>query len=233
MKKKNYLPYFTGIFCALFVFQIQGCESLKVDYYNGERALYFERERLVEASYVRQDTVNLNLTYYLDAKEVSHPFKVLLIGNLLTEDLEYTVVRVDSLSTAKEDMVTLPDRLLFRKGVAADSLWVTIHKDKVEAGGEYYVTYQLAANENFNVGYTGYTTVRVAFSNKESKPLWWDSGVELVFLGEWSQEKFDALVRATGIISFEGLSATEMRQYALQLKEYIEENQLSMTVPVY
>jgi len=183
--------------------------------------------------YVRRDTVNLSLTHYVGVNEVRYPFKILLVGDLLTEDTEYKVVRVDSLSTAKEGMVTLPDKLLFRKGVSADSLWVTIYKDKVEKNEEYCIAYQLVDNENFDAGYAGYTTVKVWFNNSVSKPLWWDEEIERVFLGKWSQEKFEALVLVTGILSFEGLSATEKRRYSLRLKEYIEDNDLSMELPVY
>ena len=75
--------------------------------------------------------------------------------------------------------------------------------------------------------------VKVWFNNLIKAPLWWDKEVEDIFLGEWSQEKFEILVQVTGVFSFEGLSATEKRKYSLQLKEYIEENNLSMTVPVY
>lgn len=238
MKKKNYLPYCIWIFFIVFIFQIQGCDSSKVDYYNGNRALYFEREQFVisesgSGSYVRLDTVSLNLSYYPGINEVRHPFKIRLIGNVLSEDTEYAMMKIDSLSTAKEEMVSLPDRLLFKKGVVVDSLWVTIHKDKVETGGEYYVTYKLIENENFTIGYTGYTMVKVRFNNLVQAPLWWDEDIVNIFLGEWSQEKFETLVQVTGLFTFEGLSETEKRKYSLQLKEYIEENNLPMTVPVY
>ena len=237
MKKKNCLQYCICVFCIVFIFQIQGCDSSKVDYYDGNRALYFEREQFIVtengSGYVRLDTVNLNLSHYPGINEVRHPFKIRLIGNVLLEDTEYEMMKIDSLSTAKEGMVSLPDRLLFKKGVVVDSLWVTVHKNKVETDGEYYVTYKLIENENFTVGYTGYTMVKVWFNNLIKAPLWWDKEVEDIFLGEWSQEKFEILVQVTGVFSFEGLSATEKRKYSLQLKEYIEENNLSMTVPVY
>lgn len=233
MKKEICSQY---VWCVLLVpfFLLYGCNSEKVDYYNGKRALYFEREQFVSSvGYVRKDTVNLSLTHYAGVNEVRYPFKILLVGELLTEDTEYEVERVDSLSTAKEGMVGLPDKLLFKKGVSTDSLWVTIFKDKVPEDEEFCIAYQLVDNENFDAGYAGYTTVKVWFNNLVSKPLWWDEEVERVFLGEWSQEKFEALALVTGIFSFEGLSATEKRRYSLRLKEYVEENNLSMELPVY
>lgn len=235
MKKENCLQYFVWMFSILLALQIQGCNSSELDYYEGNRGLYFERYRFasLEEGYMRSDTVKLVLSHYPGVNEIRHPFKILLIGDLLSEDTEYDMKRIDSLSTATEDMVSLSDKLLFKKGVVADSLWVTIHKDKVKDEKEYCVVYQLVDNENFGLGYSDCTIIKVWFSNSISAPLWWNDEVVNIFLGEWSQEKFEALVMATGILTFEGLSATEKRLYSLQLKHYIEENNLPMTVPAY
>lgn len=243
MMMKRYILFVLFI-CCVGSMCMQSCDTEGTDSYGQERFLYFERlvKRPTETSYewVRVDTAVISVAHYPNMEQIEHPFRICLVGDMLTADAEYKVTVVDTLTNMGEGMITFPEKLIFKKGVTADSLWLTIHSDKVPEGGEFYVTVRVVENENFGVGYKGYTDVKLWFNNKNSKPDWWDDRVVEVYLGEWSPEKFETLVIATnGITSFEGLFAGEMRRYSLMLKDYIEENGITekngdpMIVPVY
>ena len=95
-------------------------------------------------------------------------------------------------------------------------------------------------NENFGLGYIGYTDVRVRFNDMKMKPLWWTKEIELAFLGPYSYEKLEAIVAANeGFTTFEGLDITTRRKIALNTKEYIrkhgitEANGDAMVIPIY
>ena len=231
-------------FCLLFLSVFQGCSTEEVESWRTERALYFERDVFNEEEYIweRVDTALISIPNYFGQNEILHYFKINLLGDTLSVDTEYALVVVGSMSTAKEGMVTLPDKLVFHKGVVSDSLVLKVHEDKVPEGEEYTITYRLVPNEHFILGYKGYLQVTLRFNNRESCPPWWknDPLIEDVYLGKWSQEKMEALYIATGgISSFENLGATERRYYSLQLKRYIEENGITekdgspMVVPIY
>lgn len=229
-------------FFLLVIGILQGCSTEEVESWKTERALYFERDVYNEEEYKweRVDTALISIPNYFEQNEITHYFKINLLGDTLSVDTEYALIVVDSMSTAKEGMVTLPEKVVFHKGVVSDSLALTVHKDRVPEGEEYTITYRLVPNEHFMLGYKGYLQVTLRFNNRESCPSWWDTKIKDVYLGEWSSEKMEALYIATGgISSFENLGATERRYYALQLKHYIEENGITekdgrpMIVPIY
>ena len=242
MMMKRYIYLF-----ILFVFfgsglLVQSCDTLDTETFGNENALYFERSvyNKAENVHVRVDTAQLSITHYPGMEQIEHPFRILLIGDTLPEAREYKLEIVDSLTNIEDGIVTLPEKPLFREGVVTDSLRVTIHATKIPKDKEFYITFRLVANENFGVGYKGYTDVKLWVNNKQSKPSWWDNSIKEVYLGPWSSKKFETLVIATkGINSFEGLSATMKRVYALQLKDYIEkegiteENGDPMIIPIY
>ena len=229
-------------FYLLLVGIFQSCSTEEIESWKTERALYFEKHVFNEERYEweRIDTASISITNYFGQDEIKHYFKINLLGDTLKVDMEYALVVVDSMTTAKEGMVTLPEKVVFRKGVVSDSLVLTVHADKVPEGEEYKITYRLIPNEYFILGYKGYLQVSLRFNNKVMCPPWWDYKIVEVYLGEWSQKKMETLYIATdGINSFENLRATERRYYALQLKQYIEKNGITeedgtpMMVPIY
>ncbi len=220
----------------------QGCSTEEIESWKTERALYFEKRmrNLESHSWERVDTASISIPNYFNQDEIKHYFKINLLGDTLSIDTEYALIVVDSMTTAEEGMVTLPENIVFHKGVISDSLALTVHADKVPEGKAYKITYRLLPNEHFMLGYKDYLQVILHFNNKESCPPWWDARIVEVYLGKWSQKKMETLYIATGgISSFENFGATECRYYALQLKLYIEKNGVTeengepMMVPIY
>ena len=222
MKNKHIIgKVLLGGLCLMML--SQSCDKRDVFSYEADRALFFERwEQVGTNKYVRLDTVQYSFSHYVGA-----------------EDMEYRVIVVDSLTTATKDQYTIKDPV-FRKGRSSDSLTVILHKTPALKDKQVHLTLRLVENENFGLGYIGYTDVRVRFNDMKMKPLWWTKEIELAFLGPYSYEKLEAIVAANeGFTTFEGLDITTRRKIALNTKEYIrkhgitEANGDAMVIPIY
>jgi len=71
-----------------------------------------------------------------------------------------------------------------------------------------------------------------------SQPEWWDETVINSYLGPYSDKKFRLFLSEIYSGDYGALSADEKRAYALQFKEYVEQNDIRednnepMVVPV-
>lgn len=224
---------------AVFVFQ--NCIHEDAAFYEGGNALFFERyKRISNTQRERIDTVLYSFSHYVGVTDITHYFRIGLIGDTLSQDKEYSVVVVDSLTTATPDQYTLPEGPLFHKGSPVDSLPVTIHQVPSLKDKEVVLTLRLVDNAYFGLGYNDYRDVRIRFNDKISQPKWWDRDVELAYLGDYSYEKYATIFAANpGFTTFDGLSATEKRKVALNTKNYIAEKGIveadgsPMIIPMY
>ena len=227
--------------CVLLMMALQSCDKQKVDTYDSEHALFFDRwKRISDVKRERIDTVGYSFSHYVGETELVHDFKISLIGNILSEDTEYKVVVVDSLTTALPEQYTLPKHPMFHEGQSTDVFSVVLHKTESLKDKEVYLTLRLVQNENFALGYVGYRDVKIRFNDKIVKPLWWTDDVVKGYLGEYSFEKFETIVLANeGFTTFDGLSGTEKRKIALNTKDYIalhgitEKDGSPMYIPIY
>lgn len=226
MKRRDIQQIFAACTIVMAGLAIGGCQKDDVEAYSGDRSLFFERwQQITEVERVRIDTAVYTFADYFGQDEVIHPFTVKLIGDLLPEDTEYAVAVVDSLTTATPDQYSLPDRLVFRKGKATDTLEVTMHRVPSLEGREVYLTLRMTENVSFRTGYMGYTDVKLRFNNAAGKPTWWTQDVEDVFLGAYSDKKLATIFAANpGFTTFVGLTVTEKRKVALNTRRYIRDN---------
>ena len=207
-----------GLLAAL---SLVSCDKQEIETYHANRSLFFERWKQTSATArERIDTVGYSFSHYVGETELTHEFQIKLIGALLEEDTEYRVSVVDSLTTATGDQYSLPEKLMFHKGMASDVLPVTLKKAPSLKDKQVYLTLRLVANENFG--------------------LWWTQEVTDAYLGKYSFKKLETIIAANeGFSTFEGLSDTEKRKIALKTKAYIlannikEENGDPMEIPMY
>lgn len=226
MKTKYIQRMMTACMVVTAGFVLAGCQKDEVEAFTGEHSLFFERwQRISENERIRIDTAVYTFADYFGQDEMVHSFTLKLIGDLLSEDTEYSVTVVDSLTTATSDQYTLPEHPLFRKDRGTDTLEVIMHRVASLEGKEVYVTLRLEANANFKVGYVGYTDVKLRFNNVEGKPTWWTQEVEDIYLGVYSDKKLATIFEANpGFMTFVGLSVTEKRKVALNTRKYIKDN---------
>ena len=240
MKNRNIIEVLLFGCIFLMALSFQSCDKQEIETYDAEHALFFERWKRVGVEDVRIDTVGYSFSHYVGETELVHDFKINLIGDLLTEDMEYRVIVVDSLTTALPEQYTLPDPPIFHKGQATDVLSVVLHRKPSLKDKEVRLTLRLVANENFGLGYVTYTEVKIRFNDKNVIPLWWTTEVKEAYLGTYSYKKLETIIAANeGFTTFDGLSDTEKRKIALNTKAYIalhgitEDDNSPMLIPMY
>lgn len=242
MLKKN-IYIIASVCLAVISLQFQSCKKQDTPTYDSGNYLHFDR---VAENKQRIDTAYFSFSHHPGEDKVTRYFKVSLIGQILTEDKEYEVVVLNGdnqlgvpYTTAKEGQYKVPEKLIFRKGVLSDSLTITVFRDKVSEGEEYYVTLRLISNDNFGVGYYQNTDIKLRFDNKLVTPIWWTNEIRIVYFGEFSEKKLETIILANpGFTSVEGMNGTEMTKVALKTKAYIrehgvvEENGDPMVLPI-
>ena len=226
---------------------ILGLLSLILACSEKEAALYNTAHRqLFISTKERIDTAYISFSHHPDKNTLRVPFIVTLIGEPAETDLEYKIQVIDSLTTAIAGDYTLPQPPVFRANRTTDTLWIEISKENLEAKS-YLLKIILAENENFKAGYYYQRTAQLRYDNIASRPLWWDTTVDEMYLGKYSPEKYDAFIRVTGETTLEGKEPWEMRILSLQLKDAIaasladddpenditEANGAAMIIPCY
>jgi len=122
---------------------------------------------------------------------------------------------------------------VFHQGTATDQITVTLkNPNDILKDKEVTLVFGIKENENFQPGFVGQRSITINFNDIASKPLWWDSTVES-YLGAYDAYKLDEFIKCTGVNDLTGVDETLIRKYALDFKEYIEENGLDIDIPVY
>ncbi len=240
---KSIIKIFIGIVALSLT--VMSCNESDTITFGDENYIYFDK--YTPGTTDRIDTVKYSFSYFPTEDKIVHHFKVSLIGHYLTEDKEYKIEVLDGededgvpYTTALSDHYEITETPIFRKDRVSDTLTVTLFKDKVKEGEEYYLTLRLVANENFGLGYYDYKDVKIRYNNADEKPLWWNAEITATIFGEYSKEKLHTIMLANpGFVSTEGMGLTEMRKIALKTKDYIAENNIKeadgtdMTMPIY
>ena len=227
MKNRIYAILISLIVCV----SMYSCKQEDVSLFKSQDMLYIP------------NSVNENIRfipfYHNPGKEqIEVKFLVNLIGQEQDVDREYKIVVVDSLTTANKEDYEL-DKFIFRKGLFEDTLTVKVNKTAHLSTKLVTLTLELVPNENFNVAYESKKLVEISFDNLVSRPEWWDSEVEEIYLGAYSQKKYELLFIATGVSSIENLEPAAIRDVALKLKVYISKNGITedgglpMIIPIY
>lgn len=209
---------------------------------NQKRGLYFNRY-IDETSdiLVRSDTAVISLNEYPGVKEVTHNFKLSLIGIPFREDKKYIAYVDEYRSTAYPNQYSIPTNPIFKKNQVSDSLKVTIYSENVKDKEEVFIVIGLKSNNNFDLGFEEGKFVKLIFNKIIQKPRWWNYKMTKIYLGEYSYEKYEAFVIANGGYVKIDKNTTDMekRKMALKLKKYIQKNNIKekdgspMIVPAY
>ena len=213
---------------AVFAFvvaamQLTSCQEDETLVFDTKPALYFPNYEK-ETSLRGIDSAYVSFFHNPGLNELTIPFKVSLVGQILKQDTEYRIEIIDSLTTAKSDEFELPEKLIFRKGVVADSLYVKVFKTARLNTTDARVTIKLIENDNFGLAYYDKLIVKLRFDNLVSKPTWWDNEIDYVYMGLFSPEKFTVFVKVSGQSNIDGIEAWELRKICLDMKKYIADN---------
>lgn len=220
----NITKTITLFFCIAFIsMQFSSCKKVEMKIFTDKSAIYFPTETgWLGADKKGIDSVHVSFFHNPGKEELTIPFRIALIGGLLAKDTEYELEIIDSLTTAKPDEYALPERLLFKKGVNMDSLFIKIFKKDRLSESDARVVFKIVENENFRQGYFNKLTVKLRFDNIISKPTWWDNIIEFVYLGAFSAKKYEVFIIVSGLNTIEGIEPWELRQICLDMRKYIE-----------
>lgn len=209
------------IYLCLIITGIFACNTEEVEVYTSPRYLFFQD------SAKGLDSVVFSFSHYPGETTHDVSFYVALTGLPATEDLEYRLEVVDSLTTAHPEDYDLPNKLIFRAGAISDKLNIRCNNVREALKTQkVYVTFKIATNENFAPGLSGKQTIRVIFENIQSQPLWWDGDIEILILGKYTPEKFEHFIFATKINDLTGMSLSEIRELAMIFKVYLIKNNI-------
>ena len=204
-----------SIFLTIF---LASCEKVQIGRYDLDRYVYFTMTE-------EQDTV-LAFSQYVGAESYDLYFEVNLMGRLLTTPLAFRLAVVDTLTTASPEQYDFDTQPLFGANQDKDTIKVTLKKTPVLKEREDTLTIAVVANENFNPGFVGRRYIKICFNDKDAAPLWWDATFQIYF-GGYSRVKLDALIACIGITDFTGVGEPLLRKYAIELKKYIKDNNIT------
>lgn len=215
------------------------CGKSEIEPYESQSKLWFTQDYYAGTPSTKHDANDLKRSFALFPGEetLDVPFEINLIGNIAGVDRAYSVIVVDSLTTAVAAEYEIQPAV-FHAGLPVDTLWVRLIKTSRLATSEVKLSLLLVANDHFTTGYDKRMSASVVFNNITTKPGWWTENIELSYLGLFTKAKFEAFYAYYGSNEIDGLSSSELRKIALGFRDYIEENKIRdedgqlMTVPV-
>lgn len=220
MKIRNYILLLAS------ALTLGSCSEDAIEKYDSGRYLYFTPQ------VGDIDSLVVSFRHYVGKEELTLGFELNLIGELPATDLDYDIEIIDSLTTALPETYTVERNQTFHKGMVKDSMFITLHKTPA-LSSNVVVAFSIVPNSNFEGGMPGQRHVRVFCNDLLSKPLWWDEEIDAVYLGEYSDEKYTEFITCTGISDLSKYSASWKRVYALEFKQYVEDNNLDMEIPIF
>ncbi len=165
---------------------------------------------------------NITFQFYPGTDTYEARFPMQLIGQQFGEDREVSIQVVDTATTARPEEYTLPDPVLFRKGLFTDTLKVLLKRTARMDSEEVKLGLRIVENETFKFGYPDSLMVRVKFSNLLRQPEWWTEDITNAIFGPYSDEKYHYLIVATGIADYSNYSLTEMRHVRDQYQDALD-----------
>ncbi|MCM1177454.1 MAG: DUF4843 domain-containing protein [Clostridium sp.] len=198
---------------ALFI----SCTEEAIGLFDEQHYLHFTNESKKVSRFSFATAPGLD-TYVLDVP-------VTLIGRSLDEDAEYSVEVVfdgDTPTTASPASFDIPEKPVFHKGIFEDKLPVRLINTE-ELGQEKRLVIRIVENGSFRLGPVTCRTAVIYFSNVLSRPDWWDDDMAKIYLGDYSDIKYQQFIIATGVTDLKDKSISEITAYVIEFVYYLRE----------
>lgn len=150
---------------------------------------------------------------------------VTLIGRALENDAEYGVTVItegENATTASGASYSLPEHPVFHKGIFEDVLSVKLFNTD-ELKTEKKLVIGVTDNASFKVGPAKYRTAVIYFSNVLTQPDWWDDDMASIYLGAYSDIKYQQFIIATGVTDLKDKTVAEITAYVVQFIYYLRD----------
>lgn len=147
-----------------------------------------------------------------------------LIGKTLEESKEYKleVVKDGKMpSTISNASFSLPKTTLFRNLAVEDTLAVKlVNTDELKT--EKLLHLRILENEEFKLGPVEYRSAYIYVSNVLSQPDWWNEEMTKVFLGKYSDIKYQNFIIATRVTDLKEAQLAKIKAVVHQFVYYLK-----------
>lgn len=228
------------ILLSLLALSFFSCSEDEIKPYSGEQYLYFSALKDFKDEFQQEaEGIEISFNNYPLVDGLIVDLSIGLVGDPFSVATPYKVSVVADKTTALPENYELPSNPMFKPYVGEDVLPLKLIKT-ARLKEDVDLVLKIEPNEFIAGSVKQYETIKIVFNNVESKPLWWTSVVQRNYLGTYSREKYEALIRFGGeeASDFGNLTAAQKRLCALRLKQAIvdydlkEKDGKSMTVPV-
>lgn len=220
--KLNVISFFAA--AGLAAMSLSGCQEEQIPTYDvSTHYLHFEDKW--------DESVRFSFRTRPGVEEYTLKIPVILIGTALQQDEEYTVRVVNSdapyvngdkeyYTTASDDVFSL-GATVFHKGLYSDVLEVSL-KNVPELQEEKCIVLRIEPDAGFKQGPVDYLTSVIYVSDILSRPDWWNSDFETIFLGPYSDIKYENFIIATGVSDLSDMNVPDIQAYVRMYVSYLQ-----------
>ncbi len=195
----------------------------------------------VQFVYRLQDSTTVSFKAHAGATSFTHEVDIELLGTPFASETEYSVEVMTEKSTAVKGVhYNIPEKLTFPAGTFKAKLPIEFIYNSVMDNTTLRLEINIVGKDNIFAGYNKTAVVRI--NNSLTKPTWWDSNVQRLFFGVYSEHKHECILEATGLTDINSISTySELYSIAIEFKAWLDaqnppirerDTNSLMTVPV-
>lgn len=204
--------YLVLLFCLSTIFS---CTEEESPYFEGGHYIYFRN------SYTT-DSIEMSFFFYPGQEKVPVWLKYESGGNIFSKDVPLKFSVDKNLSTAEEGDYDLPENAVFHANHQKDSVQLFLNYSSKLDDKRFKLVVNLDGTDAYTPGPKLFRKTVIIFTAIPSRPEWWDSSIEKVYLGKYSDLKYQTLMDVTKVSDWSNLEASEKRALALQFKYYLQ-----------
>ncbi|MDR1414319.1 MAG: DUF4843 domain-containing protein [Odoribacteraceae bacterium] len=200
---------------AALLLAIAACQRDHITVYDADNYVHFAR-RFVDSS-------SFSFVSYPTDNEYNYPVVVSLIGKAANRDRAYNVDVIDNYTTAPAANYALPATFAIKANAVADTFYVKLVKTPDLQSGSIRLALRVSGSDELLVGETERTVFVLWYTDRITRPSWWDSTMESAFLGRYSDSKYRLFIQVTGVGDMTGMEYYDKRYYTLIFKNWLRE----------
>ena len=204
-----------GLIILLIVLFTIGCTR--------EDILEYDSVKFIQFTKSYEDSTNISFMFFPGKNRLEIPISLDLMGMSTDANFEYKLLVDEENTTAEAIHFDLPENTMFRAGQYTDTCMLVLKKTADLKSHPVKLVLKLEGNEQVAVGQHEYSRAIIWISDNVSKPAWWVGDVVDYYLGEYSDTKFTLFIREVGVADLSKATESEIRNYSLKFKYYLQE----------
>lgn len=188
---------------------------------NKDEIQTFGEQRYAQFTTPVADTAEVSFFFHPGQDIIQYALPVELIGRVSSHDVPYHIRVVDSVTTATGNHYSLPGSFQFDAGQTADTVYLTIHKTPEMESQAFLLVLEIAPTEEVLPGEKHFTRRALRLSDMTSRPTWWDANMVNLYLGVYTDRKYQTFIEVTGVADLSQFDSNEQRDLMLQFKYYL------------